>query len=179
MKCNICKRYTGVGSRKTPLEIMKLMERIGLAMRDRGYTLRSGGADGADTAFARGLNKSEKEVFLPWHGFNGLVSDYVGAQSAAVDMARKTHPAWQKCSAGARKLHARNVHQVLGWDMEESSYSEFLICWTPNGEIKGGTATAIRLAIDHNIPVYNLAIKEDLESVLIMTGLNLKDGYHV
>jgi len=168
------KRYTGVGSRETPIEILKLMERISLALRDMGYILRSGGADGADTAFARGLAKSEKEVFLPWHGFNGLVSDYVGAKDAAIDIARKAHPAWYRCSSGARKLHARNVHQVLGWEMKESGYSEFLICWTPNGELKGGTATAIRLAMDHDIPVYNLALEEDVESVLNMTGITFK-----
>jgi len=40
--------YTGVGSRKTPKDILELMVRIGMKAAQNGYTLRSGGADGED-----------------------------------------------------------------------------------------------------------------------------------
>ena len=46
--------YTGIGSRETPHHILTLMTEIANILDNIGYTLRSGGADGADTAFALG-----------------------------------------------------------------------------------------------------------------------------
>ena len=45
------KVYTGIGSRETPGLILALMGRISARMDRLGFTLRSGGADGADAAF--------------------------------------------------------------------------------------------------------------------------------
>lgn len=45
------KYYTGVGSRETPEEILKVMEDLAFNLRETGWILRSGGAEGADTAF--------------------------------------------------------------------------------------------------------------------------------
>jgi len=48
------KFYTGVGSRKTPLSILKVMRKLGYKLAIDGWMLRSGGADGADSAFEKG-----------------------------------------------------------------------------------------------------------------------------
>lgn len=53
--------YTGVGSRKTPQSILILMNKIAQHFSSYGWILRSGGAQGADTAFESGA--SEKEIF--------------------------------------------------------------------------------------------------------------------
>ena len=50
----IYKPYTGIGSRETPTAILDLMIAIGGVLAQRGFTLRSGGADGADDAFEQG-----------------------------------------------------------------------------------------------------------------------------
>ncbi len=50
-------RYAGIGSRDTPASILDLMTRIARRLSARepwGYTLLSGGAAGADSAFERG-----------------------------------------------------------------------------------------------------------------------------
>ena len=60
-------------------------------------------------------------------------------------------------------MHSRNCHQILGYDLK--SPVDCVITWTPNGNIQGGTATAIKLAIKHNIPVFNLGV-EDKDKVL-------------
>jgi hypothetical protein len=73
------------------------------------------------------------------------------------------HPAWDILSQGAQKLHARNVHQILGPDLSRPTPVEFVLCWTPDAQVVGGTATAIRLAQDRNIPVYNLADEDDYD----------------
>lgn len=45
------KYYTGIGSRQTPKDILKLMEDIAFKLAQKGYILRSGAAGGADTAW--------------------------------------------------------------------------------------------------------------------------------
>jgi hypothetical protein len=151
--------YTGVGSRQTPAEILSLMERIAARLASHTlYTLRSGGADGADAAFARGAG-AQAEIYLPWRSFAPgqhpraelLVT---GDDPDARAIAASYHPNWAACSRGARALHTRNVHQVLGRNLAQPS--NFLLCWTPGGHALGGTATAIKLAKAHNVVVYNL-----------------------
>ena len=56
--------FSGIGSRKTPLEICKIMTRIGEKLQEKGYILRSGAAIGADKAFE--LGAKTKEIYLPW-----------------------------------------------------------------------------------------------------------------
>ena len=88
-------------------------------------------------------------------------------------IASEVHPAWDKCNEWARGMHSRNCHQILGYDLQ--SPVDAVICWTPNGKIQGGTATAIRIALKYNIPVFNLGTK-DKESVLQSIKKSLEDG---
>jgi hypothetical protein len=62
-----------------------------------------------------------------------------------------------------QSLLTRNMHQVLGHDLKTPV--EFVICWTPGGKDKGGTAYAIRLARDFAIPVFNLANEDEIEKL--------------
>lgn len=157
--------YTGIGSRKTPHKVLGIMYGIGASLAKRGDTLRSGAADGADSSFESGcdLLNGLKEIYIPWRGFNNKEGIYVSDVTQAKEIASKIHPAWDKCSDGARSLHARNVFQVLGADL--LTPTEFVVCWTPKGEDSGGTRTAIVLAKENNIPVYNLAKKEDINEL--------------
>lgn len=147
--------YTGVGSRKTPPAILHLMRLLADKLASMGYTLRSGGAEGADSAFEDGA--TAKEIYRP-----------EDATPMALKMAAAVHPKWGYCSGYAKRLHARNCFQVLGRELDTPSC--MLICWTPDGATcaaectfvpggvsTGGTATAIRLAELHDVPVRNLA----------------------
>lgn len=73
----------------------------------------------------------------------------------AYRIAQAYHPAWERLSPGVRALMARNVHVLLGADLD--SPATFFLCWTPGGETVGGTGHAIRVALAHGIPVVNLA----------------------
>lgn len=152
------RKYAGIGSRQTPVEILEDMRRLGRDLAENGWVLRSGGADGADSAFEAGcdLMKGSKEIFLPWMGFNGNESPLFNPSVNAAYIASTLHPAWDKLSYGAQKLHARNCHQILGEHLDDPV--DIVICWTPGGEVVGGTATAIKLAEQHGIRVINLAI---------------------
>lgn len=164
------KYYTGIGSRKTPKKILEKMQYIANILAQNNYILRSGGADSADTAFENGCDdvNGEKEIYIPWNTFNdryrkehGIIipNFYLKTYHKAENIALKIHPTWYKLSKGAKKLHTRNIFQILGENLD--SKSKFVICWTPNGKLVGGTATAIKLAIKNNIPVYNLAKEKD------------------
>lgn len=104
-----------------------------------------------------------REVFVPWAGFNGL--PWVPFNEAeARGMAARVHPAWSKLSQGARKLHTRNVPQVLGADL--ASPVEFVLCWTPDGKDSGGTGQALRIARAYDVPVFNLFHREDYDRLV-------------
>jgi len=151
--------YAGIGSRKTPKHVLALMTKISDHLFMLGAILRTGGADGPDTAFAQGSH-GRFELYLPKQGFNGCTSKCHTVSADALQIAAEIHPAWDRCSVFVKKLHGRNVYQVLGYDIAPATYSAFVICWTPNGKAVGGTRTAIKLAEKYNIPVFNLANEE-------------------
>lgn len=151
--------YAGIGAQVTPLDICQLMSRIAAALSIRGLVLRSGGADGADTAFAHGaLLGPKSEIFTPWYGFNnvkpGIPLRGSPFEAPAMALAERHHPYWDKLSHGARLLQARNCQQVLGRDLQ--SPSAFVLCWTADGTIRGGTGQAMRVANAMGVPVFNL-----------------------
>lgn len=168
------KAYTGVGSRSTPIEVMKVMTALASKLEANGWILRSGAADGADTGFENGVtNPLNKEIFIAWNGFSGRKETEEGVYclkgaitQQAESIASEVHPAWDRLSRGAKGLHSRNCFQVLGQDLK--SPSKFLVCWAEidkHGVPKGGTRTAWVLATQNNIPCYNLVIPEHLERI--------------
>lgn len=170
--------YAGIGSRETPQKILKLSESLGEWFAKKGLILRSGGADGSDKAFENGCDrvKCEKEIYLPWSGFNGSDSNLIVSNPKAFEIAQKHHPYWFNLKQGAQKLQARNSHQVLGMNLETPS--AFVICWTKKGKGSGGTGQAIRIAKDYNIPVFDMGkytdiqeIKVDLKAFLISNNI--------
>ena len=173
--------YAGVGARSTPSDILDRMERIAEAMARRGWTLRSGAAAGADSAFENGASRARgpREIWLPWDGFNGRTVDEVariGRNSARDrDRARQCHPAWHTLSDGAQRLMVRNVHQVLGPEPGSSPPVDVLLCWTPRGAGGGGTGLAIRLARRHAVPVVDLGT-EDPGELRAAVGAALERG---
>ena len=166
-------KYAGIGSRVTPDDILRSMEMIGMQLGS-SWTLRSGYAGGADLAFWRGAHMmgDAYEMYLPWSGFNGaptmhecfIVPDL---DASWWEMAAKYHPNWNACSAGAKKLHARNIAQVLGrHGPHKPDPVDMVVCWTPQGKAGGGTGQAIRIALDHKIPVFDLAIEANKEALI-------------
>lgn len=156
--------YAGVGSRETPIRVRGQMTALASYLTKHGWVLRSGAADGADTAFETGCNlvdSNKKQIILPWKGFNGSDSKLYLSWAfrpaillEAEAIAALVHPVWDKLSPPQKKLHTRNVFQVLGPTLVEPV--KFVVCWTKNGKPTGGTATAINLAKSRGIPVFNM-----------------------
>lgn len=152
------KAYAGIGSRETPSDVLNLMRELAKKFAGK-MILRSGSAPGADKAFEEGCDKSggNKEIYIPWEGFENRYPNNKNIflyKKEALEIAKKYHPAWYKLSLGAKYLMARNVHQILGRNLDDPV--KFVICWTKDGKASGGTGQAIRIAKDMDIKVFNL-----------------------
>lgn len=177
--------YTGIGSRETPEHILDKMNDIAFYLASKGVVLRSGKAVGADEAFQLGVEafatqsgvfkKELAEIYIPWAKFsNPRLSDSYDVLvtnknivETAEGIMSQIHPAWERCSQGAKRLHTRNVFQVLGSSL--TSKSDFLVCYAKpkkDGEgVSGGTNTAYMLAKKNNIPTFNLYYEEELQAL--------------
>lgn len=158
------KTYAGIGARATPDEIIQQMIILAEFLGKVEYTLRSGGALGADSAFEQGCDNTQgkKEIFLPWANLNGNKSLYTKPSAAALQLASTIHPNFKNLSDPIKLYIGRNMHQILGLNLDDPV--DMVICWTEDGceshntytQKTGGTGSAIALASKHFIPVYNL-----------------------
>lgn len=155
--------YAGIGSRQsgnavcpdTGKPILHCMKEIAQYLEEKGYTLNSGGAIGADQAFESGVQSSfKKQIFF--------ASD---ADNKTRAIAKELHPAPQSLHGYVLDLMARNTFQIFGRNLNKPV--DFVLCWTPDGcesytkrtRSTGGTGQAIEMASRKGIPVINMANK--------------------
>lgn len=165
--------YTGVGSRLAPSRELEWIERFATMMAKTGWVLRSGKAKGCDTAFEVGCDSvgGSKEIYTP--------RDYIS--SKAFEIAAEHHPVWNKLNPFAQFLMARNVHAVLGRDLD--SPSECLVCWTADGVVgqssrsitSGGTGHTVSVAESFGVPVFNMG--RDGDRARLMSWLEKEMDY--
>lgn len=146
------KYYAGIGSRKIPEDYRNLINEISLYLEEKGYTLRSGGANGTDLMFEEKV--SNKEIYLPWKNFNKNNSDLYIVSKEALLIGKKYHPAWNNLNKWSKLLIGRNSYQILGNDLKTPS--DFVVCYTDKAKIVGGTGQALRIAKSLNIKIFNL-----------------------
>ncbi len=79
---------------------------------------------------------------------NVLVHPITSLHTAAFESVKQFHPNPAALKQSVTKLHARNYMIIEN--------THFVVCWTPGGELKGGTAQGIRIAESLGIYVYNL-----------------------
>lgn len=164
--------YVGIGSRKTPADALNLIVEAATRLARRGWTMRTGLSPGADQAFYRGAlaGHGRVELYLPWPAFESPARSpqedlevFVLSEptDAAYSLAAGFHPSWSVLGSHARRLRARDAHQVLGADLAVPA--TLVVCWTPDGSIDGtgsrvgGSGQALRIACRHGIPVLNLS----------------------
>jgi hypothetical protein len=169
--------YAGIGSRRTPRDVLSLMEALAASMAADGWVLRTGLSPGADQAFYRGAmsGAGDVELYLPWAGFEsgarlevegGRVRALCGPSPPAWQLAPRFHKRWDELADDERRLLARDGDQVLGTGLLHPV--RLVACWTPDGGLDGerlyqdGTGQALRIAHHHGIPVLNLARPDHL-----------------
>ena len=154
---------TCVGSRETPDNILFLAEQIASEIAKFGGYCRSGHADGFDYYSERGA-RERCIIYLPWKDFNSDLpllgkSRVIEYNDKLDQLVRAHHPAYSSLKDSVKRLMGRNCAQVLGESLDKPTSA--VVCWTPNGELVGGTSFAMRLAIANKIPIYNLYKKEN------------------
>jgi hypothetical protein len=165
--------YAGVGSRAAPAAVLERIARLASGLARAGWVLRTGASPGCDEAFFRGAVAAQGlvELYLPWPGFREQLWRETDPRmlrvlgeptTAARRLAASTHPDWPALAAQERLLRARDVHEVLGADLQ--SNAGFVVCWTPGASLDGsgeplreGTAQALRVAHRAGVAVFNLA----------------------
>lgn len=149
--------YAGIGNRyDVPQRYLNVMTEIAYQAAIAGYTLRSGGAVGSDSAFEKGCDnaKGSKEIFLPWRGFNHNNSQFFNIPEEAYAIAAEHHPKWYKLKPGAQKLLARNAQIILGDNL--NAPVNIVICYVEDECTSHGTRHALRIARDFGINTFNL-----------------------
>ena len=152
--------YAGIGARATPPAILEHMTVMAAWLARKGWYLHSGGAAGADTAFATGAPQEPADTVpalarLPGPRGAGLPHALAEQMDRCLAIAATLHPAWHRCSPAARKLHARNA-AILGAGTREPVHA--VVAWSVGGAVTGGTGMSIRIAQAHDIPVLNLGV---------------------
>lgn len=104
------------------------MFQVSKFLAQKGYTLRTGGADGADNAFLEGCRagNGKVELWLPWQGFNGHRSEFTPDRNELYQIASLLHPAWKGLKDSVKRLHSRNVGQILGEHFDAEKVIEFI-----------------------------------------------------
>lgn len=131
---------------------------------------------GANLYFKQQKIESNSKIFLPWKGFNGsdsklyLESFPEKTIEAAQELAIKYYHS-KSMTPKTLKYMTRNVMQIL--DSSLCNPVNFVVCYTKDGKVSGGTGQALRIAKDHNIPIYNLFHKEQTRKFLEEKVLSL------
>lgn len=157
------KKYAGIGSRETPEQILQLFEELAFKLGKDDWVLGTGAATGADQAFMRGAAQSDSWMllYLPWPGYEKEVIKKYNQHSVTIKNAGEDpfgkemlrfHPRGSSLPNAVKKLHARNGAIIRD--------SRFVVCWTPDGKISGGTGQGIRIAEYLGIEVINAGDEE-------------------
>ena len=159
--------YAGIGSRKTPDDILKMMTQLGVLLANDGLTLVTGAALGADQSFAMGALSvgGRVKLHIPWKNYeyqwwkdlDAEVSILSPDDTDAYDSVKKHHPAYDRLSRGAIMLHARNYNIIRD--------SDFVVHWAPKGK-PGGTGQGLKIAIMQGKTIYDLGTPDDYNKVL-------------
>lgn len=159
--------FAGIGSREVPSDTFFKIKEIAYKLACEGWTCRSGGANGCDTAFEYGVSMAVHDspneiggiqIFLP----TAKIPDW------AMKTVEQYHPAPHNLNPFAKRLHARNAQIILGENGDDPV--DFVLCWTYNGRETGGTSQALRIARDNDIPIFNLGNTTEYQRWLKFIG---------
>lgn len=167
--------FAGVGSRDTPEEVCKTMQRIAVVFYALGYGLSSGDARGADRAFWEGAilspyyRKMGARIYLCDEWVRGRKADpknyFYNAQrfptfERAKELALEARGSWNGLNEWGINLHSRNAMQIYGATLND--VVEYMIYWAiPVGKsekVRGGTNTTLQIAkkakVEYRINLY-------------------------
>lgn len=157
--------YAGIGSRKTPGEVLQYMTQQATLLESMDCLLRTGNAKGADQAFCNGAKY--KSVYTP----EQPILDW--AREKVAEVCDNDYSTFRPIT---QNLLARNMYQLFGdGNTPDACYpSKFVLYWSePSSEYNSsqqdnyfncssGTRYAVRAAVKAGIPTFNLYNQKEL-----------------
>jgi hypothetical protein len=164
--------YAGIGSRSLTRDEWNLCFKIGAWLAERGWSLRTGAADGADKAFVEGamLRGGKVTLCIPWPSYNYKWVEPMQGKGATVQLLTPNHedahrsvyvyhPNPYVLSDTARMLHARNYLIVKDCTFVLAHpHKDRYGSW-------GGTGQGMRVAAGMGIEVLNLFFPADRKRI--------------
>lgn len=164
-----------VGSRGITAQDIQFLTKIGYQLVSAGWTVHSGGAQGADQAFAVGAAEALHHeapgglvIHLPWTSYERAAADAAVRRSggqALLDtvpftdteraLALQFHPAADRLSRGGVTLMTRNVRIICPQGPSQRPV-DLVIALPGDKPGGGGTGQALRLAAHFHIPLHDL-----------------------
>jgi len=178
----VAKRAACVGSRALPEEAANVMLILGSRLATLGWEIHSGDAEGSDRKWHEGFMQSplytpsRAFIYLAWNGVGNRYHDpengfYDATQfenyGDARALALEARGSFEGLGRGGIALHSRNPYQVLTETLNDP-VDTILFYAQPvgkAGKVKGGTNTAVALALKHNVTAINLYTEEGLRRV--------------
>ena len=168
-------RIAIIGSRKAPAEALSEISKIASAfseLNDKNLpfeiVLVSGGADGVDITAEKAFGKGRKHIIFAYpsdkEDEEHIIYKSDQYASRLVDL---LHLFPENIKKTDRPFLERDVLLIIGEKHSDGTRtpSDFVIAWTPDGRVQGGTAMGIRTARHIGIPVFNIAIQKELSSL--------------
>jgi len=157
--------YTGIGSRKISSKESEIILTISKSLSEKGLIVLSGNAEGSDITFQEG-SRGKCVIMLPWEGFNQKKYDYTNSldhyiidprkDKSAKNSVNEFHPNPKSLNKYGKLFMIRNYYQIHG--VYNYPRSSFVVCCSDeeNGEVRGGTGQAVRIANHLKIAVINI-----------------------
>lgn len=164
------------------------MARLGRTLTDKRLSLASGDAPHADYAFYVGARLSpnffttQPRIYLSRNGYDGRYEDialgfidatqFQDTWGKAQHIAERARGGFWGLKPGGVALHTRNVFQIQGHTLKHPVQAVYFYAEPDGkrkGKFKGGTNTAIQIAMFLGIPCYNLyepSVKENVKKWL-------------
>lgn len=177
-------RWCGVGSRDVPDDMVPLLIWAGHCMALLGGVLCTGDAPGSDEYFLTGYESGKASDMPPAQVYytalknqRNLTHDVVKGHheaerypthDAAKAMAFKARGSFEGLYPSGIGLHSRNPMQVLSETLEHPVWVVLFYAEPVGrqGKVKGGTNTAVQVAIMHDIKRVNLYVGEERDKFI-------------
>ncbi len=157
----------GVGAAAAPQSILDDMALIGKTLANRDIVCVSGGTEGPDQHFIRGVASVASglcNIYLPWYqyGLSGrpsacqihVLNDQERGYEETAKLAESCHSAWETLSDGAKRLMVRHVYIMKN--------SDAVIAWADHtAKGYGGTGHLLRVATKLQVPWWDIANDDD------------------
>lgn len=161
-------KIAGIGPRKITADGIDLVHYVAKQLAQMGFHLNSGHGDGADQAWASMFPDSQKTIYIPWWGFNGVIPEdnqspfKLATQYVELyELAAQHHPGWLNLTHGQKMLMVRNASILLS-DIDETPVEAVMYWQEPHIGLRaaGGTQHALRIAATLKIPCFNINTEE-------------------